>query len=189
MSEEEGCCGAGAVKLLRACKGKNASRSQRLTERVHDIKRVSSYSGVLAHMEMWEAALKEHVKDTGCEVADITMANCLERLVPSDLSGDIQKMSHIVRYSDVKRYIIDQVGLRLCYDQERPKSVPNGVKPMDTSLTEHYNDEETGETLDNDESDLHALKGKGKDKGFKGHCFHCGQYRHLWRSAEGRTLT
>ena len=44
MSEEEGWCGAGAwVKLLRAYKGKNASKSQRLTERVHDIKRVSSY--------------------------------------------------------------------------------------------------------------------------------------------------
>ena len=41
MSEEEGCCGAGVwVKLLRAYNGKNPSRSQRLTERVHDIKRV-----------------------------------------------------------------------------------------------------------------------------------------------------
>ena len=69
--------GAGAwVKLLRAYRGKNGSRGQRLTERVHDIKRVSSYSEVLARMEMWEAALKEHVKDTGCEGADITMANC-----------------------------------------------------------------------------------------------------------------
>ena len=72
MSEEERCCGAGAwVKLLRAYKGKKASTSQRLTDRVHDIKRVSSCSDVLARIEMWEAALKEHVKDTGCEVADI----------------------------------------------------------------------------------------------------------------------
>ena len=60
MSKEEGRCGAGAwVKLLRAYKGKSASRSQRLTERVHDIKRVSSFSEVLARIEMWEAALKE----------------------------------------------------------------------------------------------------------------------------------
>ena len=95
MSEEEGCCGAGAwVKLLRAYKGKNASRSQRLTERVHDIKRASSYLEVLAHMEMWEAALKEHVKDTGCEVADITMANCLRRLVPTDPFADLQNVAH-----------------------------------------------------------------------------------------------
>ena len=53
-------------------------------------------------MEMWDAALKEHVKDTGYEVADITMTNCSRRLVPTDLSADLQKMSHIVRYSDVK---------------------------------------------------------------------------------------
>ena len=41
------------------------------------------------------------------------------------------------------------------------------IKAMDTSVAEHYNDDETGEMLDNDGSDLHALKGKGKGKGFK----------------------
>ena len=45
---------------------------------------------------------------------------------------------------------------------------PNGVKPIETSLAQHYNHDETGETLDNDESGLHALKGKGKGKGFQG---------------------
>ena len=69
--------------------------------------------------------------------ADITMTNCLRRLVHLVLSADLHKMSHIVRRSNVKRYIIDQVGLRLRHDQERPKSDPNGVKPMDTSLAEH----------------------------------------------------
>ena len=56
----------------------------------------------------------------------------------------------------------------------------NCVKPMDTSLAEHSNEEESGETLGNDESDLHAVKGKG----FKEQCFHCGQYGH--RVAECR---
>ena len=127
MPEEEGCCGAGAwVKLLRAWKGKNASRSQRLTERVHGIKRVSLCSEVLARMEKWDAALKEHIKDTGCEVADITMANCLRRLVPIDLSADLQMMSHIVRYSNVKRYIIDQAGLQQCYDQNAQRVTQMG---------------------------------------------------------------
>ena len=177
MSEEDGCCGAGAwVQLFRAYKGKNESRSQRPTERVHDIKCVLSYSEVLARMEMWESAVKEHVKHTGCEVADITMANCLRRLVPADLSADLR---HIVRYSDVKkRYIIDQVGLRLCYDQKRAKGDPHGAKPMHTSLAKHYNEEESGETLGNDESNLHALQGKGTCKGLKGQCVHCGQYGH-----------
>ena len=132
--------------------------------------------------------MQEHVKDTGCEVADIAMANCLRRLVPVDLSADHQKMTHIVRYSDVKKYINYQVGLRLRYDRKRPKSDPTGVKPMDTSLTERYNDDETGETLGNDESDLHALKvkGKGKGKSFQGQCFDCGQYGH--RVAECRKV-
>ena len=111
-------------------------------------------------MEMWDVALKEHVKDSGCEVAESTMASCLRRLVPTALYQDLQKMSHIVRYSDAKKYIIDQVGLRLCYDQKRSKGDPHGVKPMDTSLAEHCNDENKGETLGNDESDLHALKGR-----------------------------
>ena len=42
----------------------------------------------------------------------------------------------------------------------------------------------TGETLGNDESDLHALKGKGKGDVFQGQCYHCGQHRH--RVAECR---
>ena len=106
--------------------------------------------------EMWDTALKEHVKDIGCKVADITTGIHLIFL------------QTIVRYSDVKKYTIDQVGLRLCYDQRLPKRDPNGVKPVETSLAEHYNHDETGETLDNDESGLHALKGKGKGKGFQG---------------------
>ena len=120
-----------SLELLRAYEGKNASRSHRLTERVHDIKHVSSYSEVFVRMEMWEAALKEHVKDTGCDVANITMATGVRRLVPADLNADLEKMSHIVRYSDVKKYIIDQVRSRPCYDQKRTKSDPIGVKPMD----------------------------------------------------------
>ena len=116
-------------------------------------------------MEMWEAALKEDVKDTGREVPDITMARCLRRRVPTDWFADLQKMSHAVLYSDVKKYIIDHVGLRLCYDQNRSKADPTGVKPMDTSLAEHCNEEESGEALSNVESDLHALKVKGKGKG------------------------
>ena len=84
------------------------------------------------------------------------MANCLRRMVLPDLSTDLQKMLHIVRDSDVRKYFIDQVGLRLCHDQKRPKSDPNGVKPMDRSLAEQYNGDET-ETSGNVESVLHAL--------------------------------
>ena len=93
VSEQDGCCGAGVC-----LQGKNASRSQKLTKRVHDIKCVSSHPAVVVRMEMWE--VKENVKDTGCDVADTTMANCLRRIVPIDLSADLQKMSHIVRCSD-----------------------------------------------------------------------------------------
>ena len=82
-------------------------------------KAAQPFSEVLACVEMCEAAFKEHVKDTGCEVVDITMSNCLIRLVPTDLSADLQKMLHIVRYTDLKKYIIDQVGSRLCHDQKR----------------------------------------------------------------------
>ena len=88
----------------------------------------------------------------------------------------------MVRYSDVKKNIIGQVGLRLCNDQKRSKGDPSCVKPMDSSLPEHSNEEESGETLGNDECDLHAIKCKGK--GFKEQCFHCGQYGH--RVAECR---
>ena len=44
----------------------------------------------------------------------------------------------------------------MCHNQERPESDPNGVKPLDTSLAEHCHDEETGDTLGNDETDLHS---------------------------------
>ena len=83
--------------------------------------RIQAGDRVLARVEMWGAALKDHVKDTRCEVADITMANSLRRLVPADQPADQQKMSHMVRCSDVKKNIIGQVGLRLCNDQKALK--------------------------------------------------------------------
>ena len=131
MSEEEGGCGAGAwVKLLRTCKGKSASRSQRLTERVHDIKRLS-YSEVLARMDMKETFLKEHAKDKGW-TSPWRIAQ--DVWYPLILHADLQKMSHIVFHSDVKKYSIDQFGLRLRYDRKRSQADLIGVKPMDTSL-------------------------------------------------------
>ena len=90
-------------------------------------------------LEIWEAALKEHFKDTGYDVTDITMANWLRRLVPTESPCRAEVVSHR-RYSDVKKYIIDQVGLRLCNDQKRQNCDPNGVKLVDTSLAEHYNE-------------------------------------------------
>ena len=63
-------------------------------------------------MEKWEASLKEHEKDTQKEVADVTKANCLRNMAPNELYSDLTKMSHIVLYDDVKRYIIEHVSLR-----------------------------------------------------------------------------
>ena len=74
---EEGCSGSGDwVNSLRVYKGTRA-RSQRLTQIVHDINRVTSYSENLRRMENWETALEECVKDTGGEVTDVIMANGL----------------------------------------------------------------------------------------------------------------
>ena len=112
------------------------------------------------------------------------MANCLRRLLPTDLSADIQKMSHIVRYSDVKRYVIDQVGLRLLTtksEQKVTQMVSNQWTRASLNITMKKSQERP---LENDESDLHALKGKGKVKGLMEQCFRCGQYGH--RVAECR---
>ena len=77
MADDEGCGGAGAwVKLLRAYMHKERQQGS-ASHGVHDINRVASCSEVLLCMEKWEAALTEHVKDAGREMADISMANCL----------------------------------------------------------------------------------------------------------------
>ena len=67
--------GRGVVrcKLLRTPAGVGDSPSEYMTSSAY--RRIQKSSEVLASMEMWDAASKEHVKDTGREVADITMAN------------------------------------------------------------------------------------------------------------------
>ena len=69
VADEEDVRGIAAwVKLLRSFKRKNATRSQQLADRVHNIKWVSSYGDVLPRMEKWEVSLTVHEKDTerGC---------------------------------------------------------------------------------------------------------------------------
>ena len=125
-------------------------------------KRVTSCSAVLFRMEKCEAALGEHVIDTGREVPDITIANCWRRLVSMTLFANLQKMSRIVLYSDAKRYIVDQVGLGMCHDPRRPKLEHKGPGTMDTSLAEiHYN-EESGAPQDNEDPELNAFEVKSK---------------------------
>ena len=126
-------------------------------------------------MEKWEAAVQVHVKDTGRELSDTTMANCLRILVPTDLYADLQQMSHIVSYSGVKRYIVDQVSLHICRDPSRQKLEHQGPASMDTNIAETHN-EQSGAPQDNEDPALNASK--GKEKGFKGQCFYCGQYGH-----------
>ena len=51
-----------------------------------------------------------------------------------------------------------------------------GVKPLDTRPPENRPGEADGDSPGNRESELNALRGKGK--GFKGLCFHGEQYGH-----------
>ena len=128
------CLGQVAALLQRE------ERQPQLAERVHNIKRVMSYGDVLPRMEKWEASLKEHEKDTQKEVADVTKANCLRNMVPNELYSDLTKMSHIVLYDDVKRYIIEQVSLRQSTEKKTVKGNGDTASgqtvpvPMDTSL-------------------------------------------------------
>ena len=136
------------------------------------------------HLDEPEAPLKEHVMDTGCEVADITMANCLRRLVHPHLSADFQKMSHIVRCCDVEstsstKLVCDCVSTKSA--QRVSQMVSNQWTRASLSIVMTMRQERP---MANDESDLHALEGKGKSKGFKGQCYHCGQCGH--RVAECR---
>ena len=159
--------GSSFFELTRARTPAEVSVSR--CECMHDVQRVTSYSEVLLRMEKWEAALGEHVTDTGREVPDITIANCWRRLVPMNMYADL--MSRIVLYSDAKRYMIDQVGLGICHDPRCPKLEHKGPAPMDTSLAETHYNEESGAPQDNLDPELNALKRKAR--GLKGQCLHC----------------
>ena len=97
-------------------RGKKASRSQRLTQRVHDIKRVSSCSEVLARME----------------------------------------------------------NLESCFEGTRQGRWLRGG---------YYNDDETGDTRDNDESDLNVVKGQRQGHRLQGNVSTVGSVDIVWRSA------
>ena len=112
-------------------------------------------------MDVSETALKEHVKDALRRVAFITFANCWRRLAPKEVFVGLQKMSNVVTYCDVKKYIIDQVGLRMCTCQKRQRADPNGVHARDTSLAGKYTGDKFEEPHEDDEINLSAVKGKG----------------------------
>ena len=78
------------VNLLRSDRCKNGSRSQCLTERVRDTKRLTSYSKALPRMDEWEA----DVKDADWEVTYITIANCLRRLFHRCAGGSPAGVPH-----------------------------------------------------------------------------------------------
>ena len=115
----------------------------------------------------------------------MTKANCLRNMVPNELYSDLTKMSHIVLYDDVKRYIIEQVSLRQSREKKTVKG--NGYTasgqtvpvPMDTSHVSNFYCEDVASQPAEEhpgEGELLAVKGKGK--GFRGQCFHCHQYGH-----------
>ena len=103
-------------------------------------------------------------QDAGREMADISMANSLRRLVPIDLYADFFKnVPHRVK----RCIIIDQVGLRIWHDLNRQKLEQQG--PHGHTLCGDFS--EAARTRE-----LNALK--GERKGFKAQCFHCGQHGH-----------
>ena len=67
--------------------------------------------------------MQEHENDTGLAVADITMASCLRKIVPDDVCEKLQKMSDKVLYSDVKKFIIDYVGLHTSHDAKHVEAL------------------------------------------------------------------
>ena len=106
-------------------------------------------------------------------MAEVTTADYSGRRVPTGLSADLQKMSHIVRCSDVKKVHYRPSGVVDCVTTKSAQRVNQMVyNPKDMISAEHYNEEATGETFGNDESNLHALKGKGKGMGFEVQRFH-----------------
>ena len=173
------------VKLLRSYKGKNNNRSQQLAELVNNIKRVISYEDVLPRMGKWEASLKEHEKDSQKEVADVTKANCLRNMVPTELHSDLSKMSHLVWHDDVKKYIREPVSLRKSTEKKTVRASGSSASgqtvpvPMDTSHVSNFCcDDVPSQPAKKHVGEDELLAVKGKGKGFRGQCFHCHQCGH-----------
>ena len=61
------------------------------------------------------ACLEGTRKKDAHEVAGITIASCLRKLLPTDLREHLRKMSHMVLYCDVKKFVINQVGVPMIH--------------------------------------------------------------------------
>ena len=112
-------------KIAQEHSAMTAQKMQSLMEKVTQPKRCKRYDEVTSSIEAWELDLKLVEKNAGM-IPEQLKVQCLKNIVPDELSKDIAKVHCGKTYEEVKRYIVEQVGMR--------KEVKNAAKgPASTS--------------------------------------------------------
>ena len=101
--------------------GMNGAKLQGLSQRVNQPKKVGKIEDVLSALEIHEMEVKEFIRVSGNEIADISRFTALRSLVPKELDEELGKLRNLEfstvkgeykAYEEGKKYVVNQVQQR-----------------------------------------------------------------------------
>lgn len=187
----------GTVKNVRECKGyrgslawyrltrdvasKSGVRLERLADKVHHPKPITSYATAEAELRAWDTMVKELAKMEGQQISDLTKRTTLKKMVPADLVRDLERDRSLKTWEQAWNFVLEQVPLRKHWPTSTKKKGPND---MDIDAAEEENKSEDEDKTkcppcngSGSDQDLDTLKGNGSNV-FQGYCGWCNRWGH-----------
>ena len=110
VKEHEGVRGTLAWhKMTREVAGKTGVRSERLADKVHKPKKMTSYVDGLALPNAWDQDCKELAKIEGQALSEFTKRTTLKGMIPPDLMQDLERDSSLKKWSTAWAFVLEQV--------------------------------------------------------------------------------
>ena len=171
VKEMEGVRGAVAWhRMTREVAGRPGVRLERLADKAHSPKAITSYASALTQLRAWEQDCKDLAKIEGQEMAELTKRTTLKRMLPADLVRDLERDNSLKQWSTRWAFVLEQVPLR----QDWKPATKKGINDMDIDLAEQT----PGGTVDvplcapfEGESDLKHVEGGRQRRSFPGKLF------------------
>ena len=181
LRDHEGVRGCKAwYQITREVAGRSGVRLERLADRVHHPKPMSSYKEAMARLIEWENDCKELAKLEKQPLSDLTKRTTLKAMLPPDLERD----SSLKPWSEAWKFVLEQVALRTDWKSDR--------KFHNNDMDVDFAEEDKGQGEDpvckacEEGGDLTTMKGGGTAK-FQGHCDYCWIWGH--KKADCHKLT
>ena len=82
-------------------------RLERLADKVHHPKPITSYATAEAELRAWDAMVKELAKIEGQQISDLTKRTTLKKMVPADLVRDIERDRSLKAWEQAWTFVLE----------------------------------------------------------------------------------